>query len=124
MEKKKNKKVVLVVDDDAAIAESIEMILQLHDYEVFVSYGNDVIKKVSDHHPDMILLDKWMSGIDGTDICRELKDKKDTSHIPIVMISASNDIKNTSKAGGADDYLPKPFEMQALLEKVEKFLNQ
>jgi CheY-like chemotaxis protein len=73
--------------------------------------------------PDLLLLDIWMSGIDGRDICKELKQKENTKKIPIVLISASREIERSALEAGADDFLAKPFEIDDLLEKIEKHLH-
>jgi DNA-binding response OmpR family regulator len=64
-----------------------------------------------------------MSGFDGRDICRELKQRKNTRGIPIIMISASRDIERSAYEAGADDFLAKPFEIDDLLGKIRKLLK-
>jgi len=75
---------------------------------------------MKDELPDLLLLDIWMSGEDGRDICKKLKHTDATKNIPVIMISASRDIKESALESGADDFLAKPFEMNELLEKIEK----
>jgi DNA-binding response OmpR family regulator len=65
------------------------------------------------------MLDIWMSGYDGRDICRQLKNDPEFSKIPILMISASRDIRQSAIDAGANDFMEKPFEMDSLLNKVE-----
>ncbi len=72
-------------------------------------------------YPDALLLDVWMSGQDGREICKFLKNRSNTKHIPIIMISASKDVAASVKAAGADDFLTKPFEMDELIKKVKKY---
>ena len=71
--------------------------------------------------PDLLLLDIWMSGEDGRDICKKLKQSELTKNIPVIMVSASKDIKESALAAGADDFLAKPFEMNELLGKIKMF---
>jgi CheY-like chemotaxis protein len=62
-----------------------------------------------------------MSGMDGRDVCKHLRAKKKTKHIPIIMISANKDAKAIALSAGANDFLAKPFEMNSLLSIVEKY---
>jgi CheY-like chemotaxis protein len=72
--------------------------------------------------PDLFLLDKQLSGVDGIDICRYLKEQKATSHLPVIMISANPNIGKLSEEAGADAYIEKPFEVKHLLEMVERYI--
>jgi DNA-binding response OmpR family regulator len=114
---------VLVADDDAGIVDALQMVLEEADYEVDTTTDGHTVRRVEHSRPDIILLDIWMSGEDGRDICRFLKSKQKTQDIPIIMISATGDLANSAKAAGADDFLPKPFHMDHLLEKVEKHIK-
>jgi CheY-like chemotaxis protein len=64
-----------------------------------------------------------MSGTDGRDICKKLKEKTTTREIPIVLISASRDIEKSAKEAGANDFLSKPFEVTDLLQKVKQYIS-
>jgi CheY-like chemotaxis protein len=117
------KKKILVADDDPAIVESTSLILEEFGYEVDSTVDGQTIYKMEKDFPDLLLLDIWMSGQDGRKICKYLKKSTITQHIPVIMISASRDIKNSSFAAGADDFLAKPFDMEALLTKISKWLG-
>lgn len=113
---------ILIADDDPGIVDAVQMILEFHGYEVsFTHNGNDVLSITE--YPDLLLLDIWMSGCDGRDVCRALKTNKDTMHIPVLMISASKDIRQSALDAGADDFLAKPFDMDELLAKVEALIH-
>lgn len=118
-----NKK-ILVADDDPAICESLKMMLELEGYEVDTTVDGAVIYKMEKDYPDLLLLDIWMSGQDGRDICKYLKNEPHTKNIPIIMISASRDIRKSAQESGADDFLEKPFEQEELLEKISKFFGR
>ena len=111
-------KKILVADDDPAILDAIKMILELEGYVVDTTIDGKTIYKMEKDYPDVLLLDIWMSGQDGRTICRYLKKNLLTKHIPIILISASRDIRQSAKEAGADDFLAKPFEMNELLQKV------
>lgn len=116
-----NKKKILVADDDPAILEVITLILEDAGYALTTSRNGETVKKVQGELPDLILLDIWMSGINGSDICKHLKAKPTTKHIPIVMISANKDAKTIALEAGANDFLAKPFEITKLVSIVEKY---
>lgn len=73
--------------------------------------------------PYVLLLDIWMSGQDGREICKFLKAQKNTKDISILMVSASLDIEESAKGAGANDFLAKPFMMDDLLHKIERLVN-
>ena len=114
---------ILVADDDAGIVDALQMVLEEADYEVSTTTDGHTVRKVQSNQPDVILLDIWMSGEDGRDICKFLKSQQKTRNIPIIMISATSDLAQSARAAGADDFLPKPFHMEHLLEKVEKHIK-
>ena len=120
---KKNYK-ILVADDDPAILDAIGLILEDEGYNVVKTSDGETIPKMKAELPAVLLLDIWMSGQDGREICRVLKNQSETRDIPVILISASRDIQNSAKEAGADDFLAKPFQMDDLLRMVEKHLGK
>lgn len=118
----KNKK-VLVADDDPAILDVMRMMLEFEGYEVATTLNGATILQMETEMPDLLLLDIWMSGTDGRDICRKLKQSEKTYKIPIVLVSASKDIERSAFEAGANDFIAKPFEMNELLQKIEKNIS-
>lgn len=114
---------ILVADDDAAIVDAIKMMLEIADYQVETTLDGNVISKIKSTRPDLLLLDIWMSGVDGRDICRKIKQDKSINYIPVVLISASRDLAKSTKNALADDYLEKPFNLDTLLTKVEQYIK-
>ena len=114
---------ILIADDDPAILDSLKMILEFAGYDVSTTADGETVYKMEKEYPDVLLLDIWMSGQDGRDICKFLKKETHTKDIPIIMISASRDVKGSAKAAGADDFIAKPFEMEELLDKVKKYTS-
>lgn len=115
-------KKILVIDDDSSILEAISLILEDAGYTVATSIkGEETYTKVSDFEPDVIILDVLMSGSDGRIICKRLKAADETKHIPIIMISAHPSAKDSVMECGADSFLPKPFEVKALLSMIKKY---
>jgi DNA-binding response OmpR family regulator len=116
-------KKILIADDDPAILDSIKIILELEGYEVDTTVNGETIYKMEKEYPALLLLDIWMSGQDGRDICKYLKSNEHTKDIPIIMISASRDIEKSARDAGAEDFISKPFEMDELLSKVSKYVG-
>ncbi len=113
-----NKK-ILVVDDDEGILDALTMVLEDAGYEVEnASRSEEIYKKINKRMPDLILLDVLLSGEDGRDICKKLKQDNKTKHIPILMISARPSAKDERLLVGPDDFLAKPFETEELLSKI------
>jgi CheY-like chemotaxis protein len=114
---------VLVADDDPAILDVMRMMLEFEGYEVMTSPNGSGILRMESGLPDLLLLDIWMSGTDGRELCRQLKLNEKTRRIPIVLVSASKDIEHSAREAGADDFIAKPFEMNELLQKIEKNIS-
>lgn len=114
---------IMVADDDPAILDALKMMLEICDYEVETVANGAVIPNLKNNHPQLLLLDIWMSGTDGREICKQMKSRAETRNIPVIMISASRDVEKSTKEAGANDFIAKPFEMNDLLNKIEKHLT-
>jgi CheY-like chemotaxis protein len=117
------KKKILIAEDDKAIIEVVKIILENEGYIIIATDREEAIyDALKEHTPDLILLDIWLSGEDGGQIAKHLKEKEDTKHIPIVIMSANNETEKITKDAGADDFLLKPFNIDDLLYIVKKHL--
>lgn len=114
------KKKVLVADDDLSIVEVLDIVLRDNGYDVLTTLQADGITPLLLQKPDMILLDIWMSGANGKDICIKLKSDPDTKHIPVIMFSANRDTKEIAMQAGANGFISKPFDLSELLSLVEQ----
>jgi CheY-like chemotaxis protein len=115
-------KKIMIADDDPAILDAVGIMLEFEGYDVqSISNGADLFG-LTGQFPDLLLLDIWMSGSDGRDICKYLKQNPDTCKIPVVLVSASKDIERSAIEAGADDFLAKPFDMDDLIKKIERQL--
>jgi DNA-binding response OmpR family regulator len=112
---------ILAVDDDSDILDVIRIILEEEGYEVFtLANAKYVFEEVKQSHPDLILLDVMLGGLDGRDICRALKEHISFRYIPVVMISASHNLDTLLLSPGApDNFLAKPFDIDHLVEMVK-----
>ena len=121
----KAKSLILVLDDDPDICIMIKMVLDYYGYDAMDAENEESAKKIiSSNHVDLVIMDMLLSGADGTDICRRLKQDKVTSSIPILMFSAHPTAKDSCLAAGADDFISKPFEMKDMMDKINFFLER
>lgn len=112
-----------MADDDTDILNIIRMILQTRGYSVVTSKNADELFSYAQCDlPELILIDIWMAGADGRDICSRLKKERLTSKIPIIFISANSHIATIAKDYLADGFIAKPFEMNFLLQTVKEHL--
>jgi DNA-binding response OmpR family regulator len=121
---KSSKPKVFIADDDPGILESTSLILESEGYEVITSPDGETVKKVKQYKPDVVLLDIWLSGINGGDIAKKLKAARTTSAIPLIIFSANRDIEKIAKEVKADDFLIKPFNLPDLLSTIGKHIKQ
>lgn len=112
---------ILLVDDDPDILDALQFVLEDTGYPVKTTQYGEYAEKLTEKKdlPTLIILDVLLSGKDGRDICLKLKKNKRTKHIPIIMISAHPNIKETVFNAGADAFLPKPFDITELLQTVK-----
>jgi two-component system response regulator MprA len=116
---------VLVVDDDRAIRESLARALELDGYEVeLASDGAVALAAIRERRPDVAVLDVMMPNIDGLTVCRVLRAERD--RLPILMLTARTETPDRVAGldAGADDYLPKPFELDELLARLRALLRR
>lgn len=119
-----NKQKILIVDDDANIAELISLYLTKECFEtLIVNDGEEALSAFDTYQPNLILLDLMLPGIDGYQVCREVRSKSDT---PIIMLSAKGEVfdKVLGLELGADDYMEKPFDSKELVARVKAVLRR
>ena len=119
-----SKQKILIVDDDENIAELISLYLTKECFETSIVYdGESALEAVKTFRPNLILLDLMLPGIDGYQVCREVRS---SSSIPIIMLSAKGEIfdKVLGLELGADDYMEKPFDTKELVARVRAVLRR
>lgn len=119
-----DKKKIMIAEDDAGILDAMQIILEDAGYDITTIGTGPSVPHVIKQKPDLLLLDIWMSGINGTTICKKLKSHTKTKDMPIIICSANRDTQKLTKECGADDFISKPFEMEELLGKVDKYLHK
>lgn len=115
---------ILVVDDDSNISELLRLYLDKEGYEVAIaSDGREAIRKFSENEPGLVLLDIMLPGMDGWQVCREIRKK---SEKPVIMITAKGETfdKVLGLELGADDYIVKPFDAKEVVARVKAVLRR
>ena len=119
-----NKQKILIVDDDNNIAELISLYLTKECFEtMIVNDGESVLAAIDSFEPNLMLLDLMLPGIDGYQVCREVRSK---STLPIIMLSAKGEVfdKVLGLELGADDYIVKPFDTKELVARIKAVLRR
>ena len=119
-----NRQKILIVDDDENIAELLSLYLTKECFDTKMVYnGEDALREHDTWHPNLILLDLMLPGIDGYQVCREIRAKAAT---PIIMLSAKGEVfdKVLGLEMGADDYMMKPFDPKEMIARVRAVLRR
>lgn len=115
---------IMVADDDQNICELLRLYLEKEQYTVVIANdGNEAIAKFNSENPALILLDIMMPGLDGWQVCREIRKK---SNVPIIMITAKGETfdKVLGLELGADDYVVKPFDAKEIVARIKAVLRR
>lgn len=121
------KKNIVIVDDEVDILELLKINVERKGYLTHCfKDGEKAIGHIIKHHPNLIILDLMLPGIDGLDICRLLKNKESTKNIPILILSAKGEESDIIKGLelGADDYVTKPFSAKVLTARIDALLRR
>ena len=116
---------LLVVDDNEDFRMFMKHSLELQ-YRVDVALnGEEAWKMIQENCPDLVISDVMMPGMDGNELCRKIKSNKQTSHIPVILLTARQEVESKVKGleTGADDYVTKPFNMIALVLRIRKLIE-
>lgn len=117
-------KKIFVVEDDKDIQEIVGLVFKKVGYEVVPFYRGDDFVKSCYLKADVIILDKQLPGLDGLEICRNLKSTEISKKIPVIMLSAHPDIKDLAHKAGAEESMEKPFKINELRSIVSKYIEQ
>jgi len=113
---------ILIVDDEPDVLKLAAFRLKKWGYEIITAIDGQMgLDMIRSEKPDLVLLDLRLPNMDGTDVCRQVKNDEALKHIPIILFTATADIAvaETAKEVKADDYIVKPFEPEQLLEKIK-----
>jgi len=118
---------ILVVDDESDILELVRVNLAKEGYEVLCSQtGNQAIELAKRHNPDLLILDLMLPGMDGLEVCRQIRRDPRLQHVQIMMLTAKDQDVDivTGLEVGADDYVTKPFSIKVLVARVRNLLRR
>ncbi|OGN90399.1 MAG: hypothetical protein A2Z70_00885 [Chloroflexi bacterium RBG_13_48_17] len=119
-------KKILIVEDDPSFSRAINHIILKEGYDVITaSNGLAGLRMAKDENPDLLILDVMLPGLDGFEICSQLRQNPQTEKLPIIMLSAKGQEidKTTGLKVGANEYLTKPIDRALLLEKISSLLG-
>ncbi len=115
---------LLIVDDSAALLEVMQNILERNGYTVkTLSRATDIQNEIKEFQPDMLILDVYLAGEDGREICKELRKNPETKDLCVLVFSASPKTLEDYKDYNADDFIEKPFDISVLIGKIKAVLE-
>lgn len=115
-------KKVLVVDDNEDILEAMQQSLEFAGFDVkTIKKADGIFSLIEQYKPDIILLDYLLHGVNGGEICRQIKNNPNTSYIPVIMISAHSKAVYCLEKYGCDAFVAKPFELWDLVDKINAY---
>ena len=115
---------ILVIDDDSAVLDVLEEILKYDNYHVrALSKTKDIFADIDDCKPDVILLDYLLLGVNGGELCRDIKRNPHTRHIPVIITSAYPRASSFLKEYGYDAFIEKPFDLDSLLATIREHVD-
>jgi two-component system alkaline phosphatase synthesis response regulator PhoP len=118
---------ILIVDDEMSTLMPLKRSLESENYAVVEAYdGHEAIKKANEEMPDLIILDLMLPGMDGIEVSQHLKEDTQTEKIPIIMLTAKDNINDKVKGLqiGADDYVTKPFVLKELKARIKSVMRR
>lgn len=115
---------VLVIEDEPVIGEMMCILLEMEGYKV-ISLADTALarKKLLSQEIALVMLDLNLGGEDGQSMCRFIKEESDFKHIPVILVSAHQNLEQIKNECGADDFLTKPFELPDFVKKVNQWAN-
>jgi DNA-binding response OmpR family regulator len=119
-----NKKKLLIIDDDEAVLDVMQEALTYEGFEVLISNKADNIHTlINNYSPDLLLIDYILKGINGGDICHQVKNDPVTEKMPVIIISAYPRVLTSLGTYGCDKFIPKPFDLGELVGSVKTILQ-
>lgn len=116
---------ILIVEDDHNLGIMIQDMLEFSGYDVMLSRKPEqTAENILEHDVKLVLLDKLISGVDGTDVCGTIRKTKAISKTPVLMMSALSNAREVCMKAGASEFISKPFDMDELISKIEFFLKK
>jgi DNA-binding response OmpR family regulator len=118
------KKKVLVIDDDEAVLDVMKEALVYEGFEVKIAdKADDIQGMISAYSPDVLLIDYILNGINGGEICHQIKENNSTGKLPVIIVSAYPKVLTSLGLYGCDKFIPKPFDLDDLVESIKSVLQ-
>jgi DNA-binding response OmpR family regulator len=118
-------KKIIVIEDDEAIIDALTLALQMEGYEVYpVIKAKKSVETIRKSNPDLIIIDLLLSGIDGRDIVKDIRNDKKINTIPIILTSAHPTAHDVAKSLGVEGFVAKPFDIGELFKKIHQLTKQ
>lgn len=115
---------IIVCDDDQGILDVLELMLESEGFEVITEIDSvKLISKIKEYSPHLLLLDLWMPTITGDQILRQIRNDEKMKHLPVIVLSASVHGDDIASDAGANAFVPKPFDMNDLIGKINFYLT-
>ncbi len=117
---------ILIVDDEPDVLSLAAFRLKKSGYEILTATDGQMgLDMITSEKPDLVLLDLRLPNMDGMDVCKHVKSDKELQHIPIILFTATEDVRvaDVVKEVDANDYIVKPFEPDKLIEKIKSFID-
>jgi len=114
---------ILILEDDIAIAEILKEWFKMSGYKCLVKTNtSDIIELVTNYQPDLVIMDYLLPGINGGELCSQIKKDASTCHIPVIICSAFSKVLMSLGTYSCNVFIPKPFDLDQMIEKVEELL--
>jgi len=118
-------KKILIVDDQSDTLDLLKEIFEDEGYLVTaLPYTEDIIRSITQYQPDLVMLDFLLAGINGGELCHQLKTNSLSAHIPVIMLSGYPRVLESLGSYGADAFIAKPFDLTHLTDTVKHWLEE
>lgn len=118
-------KTILVCDDDQDILEMLVLVLKFHGYNAIgENRSPNLFTTIAKEHPGLVIIDLWMPQMTGDEVVKQLRKSPETELLPVIVISACMDGRQTAYKAGASHFISKPFDIFNLISKVEEYYLQ
>lgn len=119
----KLKRRILVLDDDRYILDVLDEALTYEEFEVKTAMDiKSFFSLMAEYQPNLVLIDYLLHGINGGEVCHQIKSEKRTSEVPVIMMSAYPRVFESLGTYGCDEFIPKPFDLYLLIDKVKSYM--
>jgi two-component system phosphate regulon response regulator PhoB len=117
------KKKILIIENDREIRSIVEFILSEEGFDTQSSPEPETLAEVLQFKPDLILIDEFINSRPGHRLCHKIKQEPKLTHLPVIILSTSNDIELIVKECNANDYIRKPFDIEEMVDKVLRVIG-